>query len=152
MDAQGLLFGTAAVFLLLAVVGGGVSVKEVVIPKIPNAARVALAMLGICAAVLAVSTHPSDPKSPGVPPGAGLAPGSSSNLPPCRHPVAVPPVADGGHTEEDARRLLSSAGLFNVVSVPKFEQAAPKGIVIEIAPSPGSVLCPRETVTITVTH
>lgn len=161
MNAQVFEFGTAAVFLFLAVVGGGVSVKEITVPKIPKVARLALALLGIAAAVMAVLANPSDtdkssPTNSATPPLAMTAqafpPGSNQALPPCRHPVSVPSVADGAHTEADARQLLTQAGLFNVVSQPEFDPSAPKGLVVAITPSPGTVLCPREAVTIKVTR
>jgi beta-lactam-binding protein with PASTA domain len=66
--------------------------------------------------------------------------------------VPIPSVADGTHTEADARRLLTEAGLYNVVSTAEFDPNAPKGLVVAIAPSPGTVLCPRDSVTIKVTH
>ena len=133
--------------------GGGISVKEIVVPKISRVARIALAALGVGAAVLGVLTNSSDSKNPTI--GQSVTPATNApptSILPCRHPVAVPPVADGSHTEADARRLLSDAGLFNIVSIPTFDQDAPKEIVVAMAPNPGSVLCPRDTVTITVTR
>jgi hypothetical protein len=110
---------------------------------------------------MAVLTTPSDTDKPSpttipIPPPAMTAqvvpPPSNPALTPCHHPVVVPAVADGARTEVDARRLLTEAGLVNIVSVPQFDPDAPKGLVVAIIPSPGTVLCPRDTVTITVTH
>ena len=152
MSTQGLLFGTAAVFLFLAVVGGGVSVKEIAVPKIPGIARIALAALGVGAAVLAMVTNPSDSEDPSAAATPATNVPSSTSIHNCRHPVVVPAIADGSHTEEDARRLLSDAGLLNVLDDPRFDPNAPKGLVVEVTPGPGSVLCPRDALTITVTR
>jgi hypothetical protein len=48
-DTIGLL--AATLFLLIAVVGGGFTIKELSIPKVPNAARVLAGLLGVLFAV-----------------------------------------------------------------------------------------------------
>jgi hypothetical protein len=159
MNAEAVELGTAAVFLALAVIGGGITVKEINVPRIPALARCALAGLGIGAVVLAILTNPTEVQpgtvraaGSGTGLGPGPGPGGGGPIPPCRHPRTVPSLADGTHSEADAQHLLHQGGLYNVTVEPAFMPNAPKGVVVEIDPAPGTIQCPRDPVIIKVTR
>jgi beta-lactam-binding protein with PASTA domain len=61
-------------------------------------------------------------------------------------------VTEGNRSETEVRNFLTSEGLLNVITEPAFIPGAPKGVVVGQAPSPGTILCPRDLVTIKVTR
>jgi|SRR6185437_7564642 hypothetical protein len=152
--AVGLTFG--GLFLLIAVVGGGFTAKELTVPKVPTWARVTSAIVGAFLLVAAfysmVAVHDGStgPTAGSTQPQNGPI-GPSGH--PCRTPHEVPPVAEGGQSEADVKQLLEAKGLFNVnegdpdVTHP----GTPSGIVVGQKPPPGTIICPRDPITLTVT-
>jgi hypothetical protein len=95
----------AVLFLLIAVVGGGFTIKELSIPKVPNAARIAAGLLGVLFAVPFVlgQTGPdatTDRRSP-----VRLAAAGSSEGAPDRGPFVLWDE-DQPDTTADGVRLL----------------------------------------------
>lgn len=134
-EAIGLVAGT--LFLLIAVIGGGFTVKEIEIPKVPVRARWGSAFLGVLFVVLSgyfLLTNSSDPAHD------------------CRQPHELPSVAEGDRSEDAARTDLESRGFRNVIVKPVFSPGAPRGVVVEQEPASGAILCPRDPVTIKVTR
>jgi hypothetical protein len=123
------------VFLFVAVVGGGITAKEVTIPSVPLWGRCAAAVVGIALVGVGIFL-----------PTLGIAPTSAS----CRNSKNLPNVASVVRSEADARSFLSSSGFFNVVTEPAFVAGAPKGVVIGQSPTPGTILCPRDEVTLKI--
>jgi hypothetical protein len=138
-EAVGL--GMGGLFLLIAVVGGGFTAKELTIPTVPKWARMASGILGgllLTFSLYALATGPAEPLGP---------------LPyKCRHPHELPSVADGNQSETDVRQLLQARGFFNVITDGDFAHPGrPDGIVVDQSPKPGDIVCPRDDVHITVT-
>jgi hypothetical protein len=77
---------------------------------------------------------------------------SSSQEHTCRHPENLPGVAEGNRSETEARNFLVSNGFLNVTTEAAFVSGAPKGVVVGQTPPPGTILCPRDLVTIKVTR
>jgi PASTA domain len=138
----GLTFGS--IFLLIAFAGGGgFTAKELTIPKVPAWARVASGIVGACllaGGVLFLILPEQLHDGPIGPSGQ-----------PCRSPHDVPTVAGGDRSEVEVRQLLQTLGLFNVsVSDDVTHPGFPAGVVIRQTPAPGTRICPRDPVTITV--
>jgi hypothetical protein len=127
-----------AAFLFVAVIGGGITAKEVTIPSVPiwgrcAAAVVGLALIGVGIFIPTLTAMPDQ-------------------IHPCRNPKNLPNVANTSRTESDARNFLSLSGFFNVTTEPAFIVGAPKGVVASQSPAPGAILCPRDIVTIRITQ
>lgn len=150
VGAVGLTFG--GIFLLIAIVGGGFTAKELAVPKVPTWARVASSIVGVC--LLAGGFYSSIVPS-NVPPTGSTQPQTGPIGPsghPCRSPHEVPMVAEGDRSEADVKQLLQDRGLFNVVAEADLNHpGTPAGIVIAQKPAPGTIICPRDRVIITVT-
>jgi hypothetical protein len=147
---------TGFIFLFVAIVGGGFSAKEIEIPKLPKWGRISLAGLGIACIVGAAITNFLNPtvlnQNPNQSPGS-----SSSNLSPasgrqCRRIRNIPQVDNGTQTEDQVRNFLTAQGWFNVLTAPAFDPGAPKGLVVDQEPAPGTLACPRDQITIKVTR
>jgi hypothetical protein len=149
----GLMFG--GLFLLIAIVGGGFTAKELTVPKVPGWARAVSGIVGVF--LLAGTYYASVAEEGGStrPPTGSTAPqtgptGPSSHQ--CRSPHEVPLVTEGARSEADVKQLLQALGLFNVVVEPDVTHAGtPDGIVVGQKPAPGTIICPRDPVTIIVT-
>jgi PASTA domain len=128
-------------FLLIAIVGGGFTAKEITIPAVPKWARVIAGILGIF--VLAISLYT-------------LVTGSAEPLGPlpykCRHPHELPSAAEGNQSETEVRKLLQDHGFYSVITDGDYTHpGVPNGIVVGQNPEPGKILCPRDDVHIIVT-
>jgi hypothetical protein len=129
------------VFLFVAVVGGGITAKEVTLPTVPIWGRVSAAVIGLALVGLGllvpVLTLPT-----------GASPDSAHS---CRHPRNLPNVSDA-RTEDSARALLTQQGFGSVTTRAAFVAGAPKGVVVDQSPAPDSVVCPRDPVVLKVTR
>jgi hypothetical protein len=123
------------IFLFVAVIGGGITAKEVTIPSVPIWGRCAAAVVGL--ALIGVGVFL---------PTLSTTPASAS----CRNSKNLPNVASVVRSEADARNFLTSAGFFNVVTEPAFVAGAPAGVVVGQSPTPGTVLCPRDQITLKI--
>jgi hypothetical protein len=138
----GLMFG--GLFLLIAIVGGGFTAKELTVPKVPGWARVVSGIVGV---FLLAGTYYASVAEEG---GSTGPTGPSGHQ--CRSPHEVPLVTEGARSEADVKQLLQALGLFNVVVEPDVTHAGtPDGIVVGQKPAPGTIICPRDPVTIIVT-
>jgi hypothetical protein len=129
-------------FLFVAVIGGGITAKEVTLPQVPvwgrvTAALVGLALVGIGILVPTLTTQPAN------------APTGQTHS--CRSPKILPNVSNA-QPETSARDSLTAAGLFTVTTEPTFISGAPKGVVVDQSPPPGTVLCPRDPIILRVTQ
>jgi hypothetical protein len=126
------------IFLFVAVIGGGITAKEVTIPSVPMWGRCAAAVVGLAFIGLSIffpEFHPGITSSP---------------TQACRNSKNLPNVASVVRSEADARSFLTSAGFFNVVTEPSFVAGAPVGVVVGQLPPPGTVLCPRDQITLKI--
>jgi hypothetical protein len=123
------------VFLFVAVIGGGITAKEVTIPSVPMWGRCAAAVVGISLVSVGIFL-----------PTLGIVPTSAS----CRNSKNLPNIVNVVRSEADARSFLTSAGFFNITTEPAFVPNAPKGVVVGQSPTPGTILCPRDEVTLKV--
>jgi PASTA domain len=151
--AVGLTFG--GLFLLIAIVGGGFTAKELTVPKVPTWARAVSAIVGgfLLAGPYVYSLVAGQGGSTGQqagPTGQQAGPiGPSGHQ--CRSPHEVPLVTEGEHSEADVKQLLQARGLFNIVVEPDVTHpGTPNGIVVGQKPAPGTIICPRDLVTIIV--
>jgi hypothetical protein len=154
MGGIGLMFG--GIFLLIAIVGGGFTAKELTVPKVPTWARAASFIVGTF--LLTGSLYSSLVAKQGDLNRSST--GSTSSEPgptgpsghQCRSPHEVPSIAEGDHSEDDVKQLLQARGFFNVlVDADVTHPGTPNGIVVAQKPAPGTIICPRDPVTITVT-
>jgi len=134
-ETIGLVAGV--LFLLIAVVGGGFTVKELQIPRVPMPARVTSGVLGI--AFIAFGVYAV----------LQIRPDADHE---CRQPRELPSVAEGDRSEAEVRTDLESRGFHNVTVKGVFSPGAPKGVVVDQEPAPSTILCPQDPVTITVTR
>jgi hypothetical protein len=157
--AVGLTFG--GLFLLIAVVGGGFTAKELTVPKVPTWARVVSAIVGVFllagAFYSVVAEHGGSTGPQAGSTGLAIGPtgpqagpiGPSGHQ--CRSPHEVPSVAEGNQSEADVKQLLQARGLFNVVVEPDVTHpGTPNGVVVGQKPAPGTIICPRDPLTIIV--
>jgi len=130
-------------FLFIAVVGGSFDTREIKMSKVPTWGRLTSAILGLTfIGVLIWGTFQFSPS---------LINGEPSRQEhACRRPRDLPTVAEGNRSETEIRNLLTSEGFFNVATEPAAVPGAPEGVVIGQTPAPGTILCPRDLVTIKV--
>jgi hypothetical protein len=126
------------IFLFVAVIGGGITAKEVTIPSVPMWGRCAAAVVGLAFIGLGVFFPEFHP---------GIA---SNPTQACRNSKNLPNIVSVVRSEADARNFLTSAGFFNVVTEPAFVAGAPTGVVVGQSPTPGTVLCPRDQITLKI--
>jgi hypothetical protein len=150
----GLTFG--AIFLLIAIIGGGFTAKEITVPKVPTWARLAAGIVGVL--LLGAGLFPSVVSGEGgsTGPPAGSTPSQAGPIGPsghqCRSPHEVPVVTEGDNSEASVKQLLQARGLYNVIEEADVTHpGTPTGIVVGQKPAPGTVICPRDLVTIIVT-
>ena len=144
--AVGLTFG--GLFLLIAIVGGGFTAKELTVPKVPTWARAVSGIVGVF--LLAGAYFSSVVAGQGGSTGPQTGPTGPSGHQ-CRSPHEVPLVTEGDHSEGDIKQLLQARGLFNVVvEADVTHPGTPNGIVVGQKPAPGTIICPRDQVTIIV--
>lgn len=144
MDLRTIILLGGIVFLFIAIVGGSFTVKEIKMQKLPLWGRCAAAALGLTFVAVFVWGTLAPPSH---------ANGNSSREEyGCRSPRDIPPVAEGNRSEAEIRNVLTSEGFFEVVAEPTFVPGAPQGVVVGQEPSPGTILCPRDVVTIRVTR
>jgi hypothetical protein len=130
-------------FLFVAITGGGFDVKEIKMSKIPVWGRLASATLGLT--FIGIFMWGGFQFSP--PP---VNSESSRQEHACRRPRDLPAVAAGNRSEAEIRNFLTSEGFFNITTEPAAVPGAPQGVVVGQTPSPGTILCPRDLVTIKV--
>jgi hypothetical protein len=133
-------------FLLIAVVGGGFSVREIKIPDVPTWGRLIAAALGL-AFILSSYFGIFDSSPPFADKGGRETPTPGVG---CRVRKDLPSVSEGNRTWPEVRDFLENEGFHNVREEPIFVNGAPKGVVISQTPSPGTILCPRDEVTLKV--
>jgi hypothetical protein len=151
--AVALTFG--GLFLLIAIVGGGFTAKELTVPKVPIWARAASGLVGVCllassyfSSVVGGQGDSTGPPTGSTQPQAGQI-GPSGHQ--CRSPHEVPLVTEGDHSEVDVKQLLQARGFFNVVvEADVTHPGTPNGSVVAQKPAPGTIICPRDPVTIIV--
>jgi len=144
MTSQTIILLGGILFVFIAIVGGGFTVKEIKMQRVPTWGRYAAAVLGLIFIVVfiwEISKLPSP------------ADGDSSHQEyACRRPKDLPAVAEGNRSETEIRNFLTSEGFLNIVTEPAFVPGAPQGVVVGQEPSPGTILCPRDPMTIKVTR
>jgi hypothetical protein len=142
MTSQIIVLLTGIALLIIAIVGG----NRITILKadilIPGWGRLPLAFLGLGSIALSLVF-------PSIIPGGDVA---SSSTHACRRPKDLPAVTEGNRSETEVRDFLTSEGFFNVVTEPAFAPGAAPDVVVGQAPPPGTILCPRDLVTIKVTR
>jgi hypothetical protein len=145
MTPQAVILLAGILFLILAIVGGGLAVKEIQMQEIATWVRCATAILGLIFITVSVWGPLKPPPS--------LVNGSSSHQEyACKHPKDLPAVAERNHSESEIRNILTSEGFLNIVTEHVFVPGAPQGVVVGQAPSPGRILCPKDIVTIKITR
>lgn len=151
--AVGITLG--GLFLLIAIVGGGFTAKELTVPKVPTWARIASGIVGVFLVAAAVF-YPSREQNSLTQPTTGSTQSPTGPIGPsghaCRSPHEVPSVTEGDNSEASVKQLLQARGLFNVLEESDITHpGTPTGIVVGQKPAPGTIVCPRDPVTIIVT-
>jgi hypothetical protein len=147
MTPQTLELLSGIVFFFVAIVGGGFTVKEIEVPKVPTWGRCILATMGLLLIVVFSWGSFLKPSSPLLSVSSPPQPGHG-----CRRPQNLPSVGDGTYSEVRARDFLTSQGFLEIQTDPAYISGAPKGVVVDQDPPPGTILCPRDRVIIKVTN
>lgn len=143
MTSQTVMLLAGTFLLFVVIVGNSFTVKEIKMQKIPTWGRCTAAILGLAfIAASAWGTFKFPPR---------LANGDSSSQEyACRYPKDLPAVTEDDRFEAEIRNFLTSEGFLNVVTESTFVPGAPQGAVVDQKPSPGTILCPKETIIIKV--
>jgi hypothetical protein len=144
MTPQTITLLAGILFFFIAIVGGRIVAKGFNIPEVPAWGRLVLAIAGLGLIVVyflgtVFSLFPDN----------GATPRQDHA---CRRQKDLPAVTEGNRSEAEIRSFLTSEGFLNIVAEPAFIPGAPHGVVVGQTPSPGTILCPRDLVTIKVTR